>query len=104
VVPESKSHIQRFDLKDIEISKGSTKQLNELIDHKCRQLGKTKTSKGGAMHLAEWMKGQLGSCQHDLEDRDKTADPDPGIWSQEQLKKRTSQLQVTAYNTRNDSR
>lgn len=35
-------------------------KIDEMIDEKCRQLNKTGgTSKGGAYHLAKWMKGQL---------------------------------------------
>lgn len=31
--------------------------IDDLIDLKCRNLGKTVTSRGGAFHLAQWMKG-----------------------------------------------
>lgn len=95
--------MRSFEPKDMEMAKGSTKQLNELIDHKCRQLGKTKTSKGGAMHLAEWMKGQL-AAENDSEDKT-IPEPEPEIWSQEELKRRTNQLQVSAFmGNRNESR
>lgn len=48
-----------------------SKQIEEIIDEKCRFLNKTGTSKGSAIHLAQWMKGQLDAesvgcaqCQH----------------------------------------
>lgn len=36
-----------------------SRQIEEIIDEKCRFLNKTGTSKGSAIHLAQWMKGQL---------------------------------------------
>lgn len=36
-----------------------TKQIEEFIDEKCRSLNKSGTSRGGALHLAQWMKCQL---------------------------------------------
>lgn len=83
--------------KEMDVNQGSTKQLNELIDHKCRQLGKTKTSKGSAMHLAEWMKGQLGNVKRyvvEEEPNQHEPEPEPEIWSQEELKRRATQLNV----------
>lgn len=38
-----------------------SKQIEEIIDEKCRYLNKSGTSKGSAIHLAQWMKGQLDS-------------------------------------------
>lgn len=94
-MPQRSYHHQQP--KEMEIHPSSAnKQLNELIDHKCRQLGKTKTSKGSAMHLAEWMKGQLGNMRktEEYEEDHVHHEPEPEIWSQEELKRRTTALNV----------
>lgn len=36
-----------------------SKHFEDIIDEKCRMLNKTGTSRGSALHLAQWMKGQL---------------------------------------------
>lgn len=74
-----------------------SKQLEELIDEKCRLLNKAGTSKGGALHLAQWMKGQL----------DKESITNPIVseielqledWSPEKLRKRSRELQLVDVN------
>ncbi|GJQ85862.1 hypothetical protein Trydic_g15320 [Trypoxylus dichotomus] len=74
------------------------KQIDELIEHKCKQLGKSNSGhKGGAIHLEQWMKGQLGSAivtsQTELE-----ATPEEEnmfeVWTDEMLRKRSEELQL----------
>ncbi|XP_031338107.1 uncharacterized protein LOC116167013 isoform X2 [Photinus pyralis] len=71
---------------------GKQKQLDEIIEHKCKQLGKCSSStKGSAIHLEQWMKGQLG--------RDQTLTPeeesDCEIWSVDMLRRRTEELMIS---------
>lgn len=40
-----------------------TKNIEDIIDEKCRILNKNGTPKGGALHLAQWMKCQFDSQQ-----------------------------------------
>lgn len=40
-----------------------TRHIEDIIDEKCRILNKNGTPKGGALHLAQWMKGQFDSQQ-----------------------------------------
>lgn len=42
-----------------QVTIGGTRQYDELIDEKCRQLNKSGTSHDSALHLAQWMKGQF---------------------------------------------
>ncbi|KAK5649320.1 hypothetical protein RI129_000349 [Pyrocoelia pectoralis] len=70
---------------------GKQKKLDEIIEHKCKKLGKcSSSSKGSAIHLEQWMKGQLG--------RDQTLTPeeesDCEIWSEEMLRRRTEELKI----------
>ena len=80
----------------------SQQHLDELIEHKCRQLGKSGASKGSALHLAQWMKGQLGGA---LTPED---EPEPEVWSPETLRRRSEQLQIMGVGNliavRNESR
>lgn len=64
--------------------------LDELIEHRCRQLGKSGANKGSALHLAQWMKGQLGTGPTDTLSPD--TEPEPEVWSPAALKRRTQQL------------
>ncbi|XP_014251593.1 uncharacterized protein LOC106667875 [Cimex lectularius] len=57
----------------------------DLIDHRCRQLGKTGVSKESAMHLAQWMKGQLGDGSPETES-------EPEIWSPSALRRRAATM------------
>lgn len=81
-----------------------SKQLEELIDEKCRMLNKAGTSKGGALHLAQWMKGQLdkeAKSNPIMEAGPGVEDDDEDIiaeWSAEMLKKRSRELQLVDAN------
>lgn len=70
----------------------SQRHLDELIEHRCQQLGKSGASKGSALHLAQWMRGQLGDASMTPDD-----EPEPEVWSPETLRRRSEQL-------RNESR
>lgn len=50
-------------------------------------------SKGNAIHLEQWMKGQLGSNQIESPD----LEPEPEIWSEDMLRKRSEELQVVDF-------
>ncbi|RZF40107.1 hypothetical protein LSTR_LSTR002510 [Laodelphax striatellus] len=66
--------------------------LDELIDHRCRQLGKS-GSKGSALHLAQWMKGQLGGSADDQLSPE--SEPEQlEVWSQEELRRREEIIQI----------
>lgn len=67
----------------------SQRHLDELIEHRCRQLGKSGASKGSALHLAQWIKGQLGGAAMTPDE-----EPEPEIWSPETLRRRSEQLQL----------
>lgn len=75
----------------------SQRHLDDLIEHRCRQLGKSGASKGSALHLAQWMKGQLGGAATTPDD-----EPEPEVWSPETLRRRSEQLQIMGL--RNESR
>nr|CAD7434548.1 unnamed protein product [Timema monikensis] len=75
------------------------KSLDELIEHKCRQLGKSGAHKGSALHLEQWMKGKLGAGGP-LTPED---EPVPEVWSLETLRRRSEQLQLGVIG-RSDSR
>lgn len=70
------------------------KHLDELIEHKCKQLSKTCNNKGGAIHLEQWMKGQLGNRRSDSPDEE----PEPEVWTEEELRKRTAELKLSDSN------
>lgn len=69
-------------------------------------LNKAGTSKGGALHLAQWMKGQLDkeAITNPITEADNNAneddDDDENIaeWSPEMLKKRSRELQLVDAN------
>lgn len=67
------------------------KHLDELIEHKCKQLSKTCNNKGGAIHLEQWMKGQLGNRRSDSPEEE----PEPETWTEEELRKRTAELKLS---------
>ncbi|GAB0094975.1 hypothetical protein DMENIID0001_103010 [Sergentomyia squamirostris] len=75
--------------------------VEEFIDEKCRQLNKSGTSRGGAVHLALWMKGQLDQAkkialQNQSEPIESEPEEDETIeeWTTEQVKKRSRELQL----------
>ncbi|CAG9772991.1 unnamed protein product [Ceutorhynchus assimilis] len=67
------------------------KQLETLIEHKCKQMGKSSfNGKCNAIHLEQWMKGQLDG-----------ADPGSPVveqideeWTEEMLRRRSEELQL----------
>lgn len=70
------------------------KQVEEMIDEKCRSLNKTGVPKGSALHLAQWMKGQLDKQVVESD----PIDPDPEVaieeWSVEQVATRSKELKL----------
>lgn len=71
------------------------KHLDELIEHKCKQLSKTCNNKGGAIHLEQWMKGQLGNRRSESPEEE----PEPEVWTEEELRKRTAELKLSDCHT-----
>ncbi|XP_052121217.1 uncharacterized protein LOC113212182 isoform X2 [Frankliniella occidentalis] len=66
--------------------------VEELIEHRCRQLSRSAGSKGSALHLARWMRGQLGVLEQGGEDQ-----PEPTeLWSVDTLNRRSEELRLTA--------
>ncbi|XP_037038214.1 uncharacterized protein LOC119075772 isoform X1 [Bradysia coprophila] len=74
-----------------------SKQVEEIIDEKCRILNKTGTARGSAIHhLSLWMKGQLDCAPPESES---TNEPEPEEepiedWSRDQLMQRSKELQL----------
>jgi len=93
-------------------------QIELLIDEKCRILNKTGTPKSSALHLANWMKGQLDKQQQQArlaaiarsqenvsaEDEqlifnsDSEQDERITYWTRQQLEKRTKELNLAKEN------
>lgn len=68
------------------------KQIDALIELKCKQLGKgTAHGKYNAIHLEQWMKGQL-----DSREVEETPEIEPVYeeWTAEQLNQRSKELQL----------
>lgn len=65
-----------------------------MIDEKCRSLNKTGVPKGSALHLAQWMKGQLDKQVVESDPID--SDPEAAIeeWSLEQVANRSKELKL----------
>lgn len=71
----------------------SHKQIDALIEHKCKQLSKVNSgTKGNAIHLEQWMKGELGRGLYETPDDDD--EPEPEVWSEEMLRKRSEELNL----------
>ncbi|XP_055595620.1 uncharacterized protein LOC129746143 isoform X2 [Uranotaenia lowii] len=71
------------------------RQVEELIDEKCRSLNKSGgVPKGSALHLAQWMKGQLDKQVVESDPID--SDPEQTIeeWSIEQVANRSKELKL----------
>uniref|UniRef100_A0A182PMR2 Uncharacterized protein n=1 Tax=Anopheles epiroticus TaxID=199890 RepID=A0A182PMR2_9DIPT len=70
------------------------KQVEELIDEKCRKLNKTGVPQGSALHLAQWMKGQLN--KQIIESDPIDSDPEQLVedWSIEQVTNRSKELNL----------
>lgn len=89
-----------------------SEQIEMLIDEKCRILNKNGTPKSSALHLANWMKGQLDKqqeaarlaaaksrenlCKEDEHLVNSDSDQDERItyWTRQQLEKRTKELNL----------
>uniref|UniRef100_A0A182SZQ3 Uncharacterized protein n=1 Tax=Anopheles maculatus TaxID=74869 RepID=A0A182SZQ3_9DIPT len=71
------------------------KQVEELIDEKCRKLNKTGVPQGSALHLAQWMKGQLNKIQI-IESDPIDSEPEQLVeeWSVEQVTNRSKELNL----------
>ncbi|XP_064554944.1 uncharacterized protein PsGEF isoform X6 [Drosophila montana] len=96
----------------------AVEQIELLIDEKCRILNKTGTPKSSALHLANWMKGQLDKQQQQArlaaiarsqenisaEDEqlifnsDSEQDERIIYWTRQQLEKRTKELNLAKEN------
>ncbi|XP_059619688.1 uncharacterized protein LOC132263760 isoform X3 [Phlebotomus argentipes] len=93
-------------------STDTSKQLEEFIDEKCRQMNKSGTPRGGALHLAQWMKGQLDQAisKHESERTALLSQSEPiesepeddtiEEWTTEQVRKRSRELQLIDGNGR----
>lgn len=67
------------------------RQIDEIIEHKCKQLSKTNSStKSNAIHLEQWMKGQLGQNHQDSVE----VEPEIEMWTLEMVRKRSEELQL----------
>ena len=64
--------------------------MDELIEHRCRQLGKGSANKGSALHLAQWMKGELGAGPTGPLSPETESEPE--IWSPAALRRRAEEL------------
>ncbi|XP_039287926.1 uncharacterized protein LOC111053522 [Nilaparvata lugens] len=77
--------------------------LDELIEHRCRQLGKS-GSKGSALHLAQWMRGQLGTTAGGPSDCSTSNaptspdEPEMEVWSTEELRRREEMIHSSPRN------
>ncbi|CAB3373668.1 Hypothetical predicted protein [Cloeon dipterum] len=80
---------------------GSQKALDQIIEQKCRLLGKTGINKGSLLHLQQWMTGQLGANQTDSPI---TPEAEFEIWSPATLRRRTLKLNSGGPHGRADSR
>lgn len=71
------------------------KHIDELIEHKCKQISKTCNNKGGAIHLEQWMKNQLGCRRSETPEYE----PEPEVWTEEELRRRTAELKLSDCHT-----
>lgn len=76
-------------------SRSSSSAVEELIEHRCRQLGRSAGSKGSALHLARWMRGQLGQYEGLEDGVPETTE----LWSVDTLNRRSEELRLTATTT-----
>lgn len=68
------------------------KQLETLIEDKCKQLGKSSfNGKCNAVHLEQWMKGHLESTAVETPEAELQIQE---LWSEEKLRKRSEELQL----------
>ncbi|CAH1223954.1 unnamed protein product [Diabrotica balteata] len=69
------------------------RQIDALIELKCKQLGKGFNSKYNALHLEQWMKGQLNREQT-AETPEEEKECLLEEWTEEMLRKRSEELQL----------
>lgn len=113
-----RSHVDRSHSGHSGRSGHAVEQIELLIDEKCRILNKTGTPKSSALHLANWMKGQLDKQQQQArlaaiarsqenvsaEDEqlifnsDSEQDERITYWTRQQLEKRTKELNLAKEN------
>lgn len=67
------------------------KQLNKIIEKKCKELSKC-SNKGNAVRLEQWMKEQLTRGIQTSDDESECE-----VWTDEMLRKRTEELQLVDY-------
>lgn len=73
------------------MSQSNQKHLDELIEHKCKQLSKSNVgNKCNAIHLEQWMKGQLGSSINGSPEEEVELE----IWSKEMFIRRSEELHL----------
>lgn len=83
----------------------SQSRLDELIEHRCRQLGKSGSNKGSALHLAQWIKGELGVSGSGGAQMSPDTEPEPEVWSPATLRRRRDRIDtVDRFGPRNLSR
>ncbi|KAJ8954990.1 hypothetical protein NQ318_000422 [Aromia moschata] len=84
--PQNLNQICQNECKEIQ------KQIDALIEHKCKQLCKTSfNSKCNTIHLEQWMKGQL---DRELPPDTPEMEPVYEEWTEEMLRKRSEELQL----------
>ncbi|XP_050092653.1 uncharacterized protein LOC126575807 [Anopheles aquasalis] len=74
------------------------KQVEELIDEQCRKLNKTGVPQGGALHLAQWMKGQLDKQVIESDPIDSDSEQQVEEWTIEKVKNRSKELNLVDSN------
>ncbi|XP_072153226.1 uncharacterized protein PsGEF isoform X4 [Bemisia tabaci] len=84
------------------------KMMEDLIENRCRQLCRRKSSvrKGSALHLSDWLKGRLGAGGN-MNDEPPSPEEEMEIWSRETLHARMKKLRapnLTEILPRNESR
>nr|XP_022900553.1 uncharacterized protein LOC111413719 isoform X2 [Onthophagus taurus] len=87
--------IRRQNIRLVKEKSDSQKHIDELIEHKCKQLGKSATGhKGSAIHLEQWMKGHLGTTTTQSAQSPEEENGDFEVWTEEMLRKRSAELQI----------
>ncbi|XP_035793090.1 uncharacterized protein LOC118467123 isoform X3 [Anopheles albimanus] len=74
------------------------KQVEELIDEQCRKLNKTGVPQGSALHLAQWMKGQLDKQVIESEPIDSDPEQQVEDWTIEKVTNRSKELNLVDSN------
>ncbi|XP_050293542.1 uncharacterized protein LOC126734076 [Anthonomus grandis grandis] len=89
--PQHLANESRQNNNDISETSYAKKQIETLIEHKCKQMGKSSfNGKCNAVHLEQWMKGQL-----DVDDLNSpVVEHIEEVWTEEMLRKRSEELQL----------